>query len=256
MSIKGSSSTYPRALIDTNLPNIQPVTHAGWTRTSDSGAGYWGIFFNRMIDYGDEQPALMFNSSSKILRIWHGGGVNGSYVWSANEWHYLVYLRTVRNENIVYMLDIDTEPEIYQVATGNQGTFNQMELCGGWGAYGEPMSFCHFKMWEAELSVGELLQEMKSAGPRRTKNLYGYWPFRDSDDLWDYSGHGHHFEESGTLIHDIQCDRVAQYGPDFPIGGYVAVGQEYQRAIDGTLPGMGGSLLRDAAYGRAVGGDI
>lgn len=59
----------------------------------------------------------------------------------------------------------------------------------------------YLKAWSAGLTAAEVQQEMQVILPRRTANLYGWWPTLPgaTERARDYSGNGYSWTETGTL---------------------------------------------------------
>lgn len=61
-------------------------------------------------------------------------------------------------------------------------------------------NYWNVRVWDAQLTVNELLGEMYSSVPRRLANLHAWWPLEGnlSQILFDYSGNNRHFARVGS----------------------------------------------------------
>ncbi len=152
-------------------------------------------------------------------------------------WYHVVWVRN-GNSNTVYLNGVSdiTASSSYSDTTWSVFRWTDADP-------GPPNArIAHLKLWDGvQLSQAEVQQEMRSARPRRFSNLWGWYPFTDSN-IKDRSGNVRDWTLTGTLN--------LEDGPPVPWGAPVlavlkaAAGQQYQQAIAGGFTSAGALLLQ------------
>ena len=74
-------------------------------------------------------------------------------------------------------------------------------------------SFCHARLWTADVSNAEILLEIASATPVRTSGLYLAWKLDDASDTSDQSGNGRAPSFTGAVATDAASPFAASGPP-------------------------------------------
>ena len=201
MAVRFDAST--DALSRTTALPTAPTTFMGWFRVAVDGNQ-----IHNFIAAGASTGSIYvqigadFTGGSTNLFIWDGvNSVNGSNI-SLTTWYHITLIiqdpDMALNDSFCYLngvLDItnpDTNAATYPYAKIWIGNDNDSEFLNGRAAA--------IKIWNAELTAAEILNEMRQYLPIRTTNLYGFWPlFNTAVDQNDYSGNANTWTVGGTL---------------------------------------------------------
>jgi len=169
----------------------------GWTTPINlsTETGYYDLI---QADWSSGQWELYIQDSGGFY-----GGYFGASSISLNTWQHLAMVRYADNDHQGFLNGISKITETVAIdprtvgglAIGSTGAGSPGEWFDGRVAY--------IKIWTAALTAAEIQAEMLSAFPKRTADLYGYWPLYESgaSSVKDYSGNGRDFTVSyyGTL---------------------------------------------------------
>jgi len=182
------------------------VNRAGWASGNaivflidtheDTTQGEWQ-------DYDSYDTASANAPKLSITTAGGGGGgsptiVSGGSVAAATWLH----LAMVRESNTVlkaylngalvatHTTDISGRSSVTRQEMGGQSASNNGPLDG---------RMAHAKMWDAALSVAEVINEMAVARPVRFANLWNWAPLWDSAFVFDQSGAAHDWSTAGSL---------------------------------------------------------
>jgi len=155
-------------------------------------------------------------NGSRVLEPWIGSANPGTgSTLALNTWYYVAYTLDGTGAGGDFNLYVDGVLDLN--ATVNRPTGTETVYFGGDGIGNEFLDgrSAYLRMWDAELTVEEILDEMTVTKANRTDNLVA--------DLWtqdgvterarDYSGNGNNFTENGTLADEDNP-------PIDDIGGY------------------------------------
>jgi hypothetical protein len=193
-----------RLLLTTSLFDYNAnYTVMGWFYlTSDLNANTTFVSINNTTSNIDQ---MRTTSTGTLLQLSVTvGGTNttgnGSDL-SISTWYHLAMVRESVTSLRLYLNGVSNATNARSV-TGRTAAA-RFELGASLAANGERLDGrCYaLKAWSSDLTASEVLQEMNTIRPRRTANLYGWWPTLpgSGERARDYSGNGHDFTESGTL---------------------------------------------------------
>ena len=178
-----------------NLPGNDPFSCAFWAYISvDRNApGVWvaisdGTFTNYFL--------AGLSSAGDVLLIDAAGSTTNGSTLSVGTWYHVALTRNGNTKKLYLngVLDItNTTATTFTSALLLVGS-NTVNFVNG--------RVAGLKVWEAELTLEEVLQEMHTIRPARFANLYGWWPMLpgSGERARDYSGNGRDFTETGSLV--------------------------------------------------------
>lgn len=181
------------------------------------------------------------NDGTTLRQEVDGPGVSNAVTGSSlsiGTWYHVALVRTSVTEVLVYLngvLDITNS----HGSVASRSAANLAELGQILNILPINGLVCHVKIYGAALTVDEIVQEMRTARPIRTANLYGWWPLFSYTDLVDYSGNGRDLTVNGTLS--------TEDGPPVSWGAPVWVvqipaaagGTNYPQSVAGALTSVG-----------------
>ena len=185
----------------TSLPDSVNWTACGWARRQVDTNAFAAICqLSAAVGYNDYTTAndgdnvevdTSVNSSASIATVanglWFGWCMTGSGSGAGQlVGDYLLPGQTTFTTQSTTGQDM-TETEIFL------GTFNN--------ASADPWNgdIAYVKIWEAVLTAGERLNELKHIRPMRTQNLSMWTPIYTSISITDFSGNGRSWTSNGTL---------------------------------------------------------
>lgn len=251
MSIQCAASS-DTASLTSGLPNKYPITISGWVyipSTLASIGSAWTIAVRS--DSSDDTWALQIKSISGSYKFGGyssgGGDVYGTSAVSTNTWHNLTitvsaggaitgYLDGTVDSGITGTLSSSITATTFQLGHSVAGDNAPFSTAGA--------SFYGFKVWNAELTSGQVTTEQTSYSPVLATNLYGSWLLPNVTTLTDDSGNGHNFARTG-FVNDSDPAPLGGGGTSVAITGNAGTGssgsvaQSFSLAL--TAPGATGS---------------
>jgi len=148
---------------------------------------------------GSNPPSIGLNGTgTQIVLQDDVDGSTGANV-SVNTWYHVAWVRRAAADNELFLNGVNVVDGFTMNApSGNLavGTWipGDYSYSPGWRVAG-------IKIWSAALSAAEVAQEMHVIQPRRTADLYGWWPCFPgaTERITDYSGNGRNWSTTGTL---------------------------------------------------------
>ncbi len=192
--VDNSADTLSRT---TDLPATASFTMMAWVRLVVDTNSFSAIFHYGRNDTtaDDEEMWLQTNTDGTTLNLDVPGAsiVLGSAL-TVGTWYHLAVVKS----GTAYTAYLNGTSDI--TATGNAPTSARLDVMNDQWVEQLNGRMCAVKIYEAALTQAEILNEMRSYRPKRTANLYGWWPMLSAGDgAVDYSGNGRDWTVGGTL---------------------------------------------------------
>lgn len=168
-------------------------TVAFWVYPTGGGGNFRVAF---MHDYAAYAPNIASNTDNTKWELGDGYGDNvGTEAYTENTWQHVAWTRT-GTSHVLYVNGISSWSGTWTTYFGPNIFFFSNSL-----SYYMLGRIAYAKIWTAVLSQAEVQAEMYSIRPKRTENLYGFYPFfiGSSERVRDYSGNGNSLTENSTI---------------------------------------------------------
>ncbi len=180
--------------ISADLPAYDPVSACVWLYLSND-RNATGAIIEFLNGAGTQyQGALLGSNGTTLNIVTHNGNTPGTDL-TVGAWNHIGYTRSGATHKLYVngLLDITRTDSVsivpgFIVAGSNSISNVDGRLAG-------------LKMWTGELSAEEMANESRTITPRRSANLYGFWPMFSgaTERLRDYGGRGRNWVAGGTL---------------------------------------------------------
>lgn len=202
MAIRLSQINSQNLYLSSGLPTLTGTfTVCGWFYISESTAN-WSVSF--VIKGGDTDPSPQICTYGTGVNWTLGSDTGNSAQFTATvgTWHHLTWVHRSNSDNELWgdgTLAVDN----YSITI--DGTYTDL-IVGAYqltsNSYGYNGRIAYLKFWETALSESEILAEVYSVRPRRTANLYSFWPLLppSTECVRDYSGNGHHLTQNTNAV--------------------------------------------------------
>jgi hypothetical protein len=188
-----------------NLPSIQTYTIAGWVKLRAEPSDW--AFFLGMEDSDSSASGyalIGWDNAAGEWRLVTDGVASVTFSPQPSDdgttWLYW-FIRSTSTANQHEAGYADGDDVAFTKALGGVANWTPARLCIGNDSYDEwvDCAAAYVRVWDAELSDAELLDERDSTTPVRTSNLRADWPLANNTDNGDDSGNGYDLTFGGTL---------------------------------------------------------
>lgn len=206
-------------------------TWMGWVYISTDQNAYthiWSINTNNQFSQNADYIGMTSDGTTLISYVDNGGAGTeqpGTNLTAAT-WYHIAVVRASTTSLLIYLNGVQDSNNTRSVAT--RGAASRMEIGALSTSNADPFNgrVQHVKIWDTNLSVAEIQQEMVTARPQRTANLWLWTPLHSSGDILDYSGNARDWTAGGAL--------TTEDGP--PVGyGAPILYAPYVAAAGGTI---------------------
>lgn len=211
----GFSASGDYAKRTANLPDIQTFTISGWVKLRDTPSAYSYFMGIEDADSSSSKFALLgYSTTNDPDDAWQFSTQNELYNWNpdpaVDTWYYF-FIRSSEDIDFVEAGFCDIDDTSFQKSTQRSlgvGAFTPARISLGNDSWDEwtDCAIAYVRVWDAQLSDAELLDERDSATPVRTSGLRMDWPLANNTDTGDDSGNGYDLTFGGTLTSETSPD--------------------------------------------------
>lgn len=178
----------------TDLPASNPLTVSLWFYIAVDRNSTGVVFVTDDASEAVFQGVFLSSDGTTLLVATNLGQTAGTNL-TVGAWNHLGYIRN-GTSHILYLNGVQDAS-----LTSNNSFTPARFYIGSNGTNFVNARVSRIKIWTTNLSVAELNQERWSVVPKRTADLYGWWPTFTgaSERLADYSGNGRNWTANGTL---------------------------------------------------------
>jgi hypothetical protein len=192
--------------LDSSFDYNGSYTLSGWVRpvSASAGQGIFAVLYNAGTVWHNMDD-LWFQTASKwvcraVINSVGAAPTSGSY--ANGNWYHVAMVRSSPANLALYVNGVLTYTNTQDV-TGRVAA-TKIIIGNGWDTTLYTRGYMgNVKVWNAALTVNELLNEMRVMQPLRKSNLWAWWPIIAGERYVDLSGNGRTLTPAGTLVDSV-----------------------------------------------------